>query len=848
MEMTIFYSNIDRFGNNLLIRGFENGKRFNRKHKFYPTFHVPDPSGDWQSLDGRTLGQMKPGSMHDCKDFIDKYSDVTNFGVYGTTNYVHQFISETFPGKIKYDRTKLNICTIDIEVGSEDGFPEPRDAKHEIITITIKDNNKSLYHTWGSYDFDSDKCEQDVFYHRCRDEKDLLLSFLEYWSFHIPDIITGWYSDFFDIPYLVNRIARVLGEGCVYSLSPWRKINGGKSQKYTLKARPEGTDDIIGGEETYDIVGISQLDYINLFKKFTLNTLGQQESYKLDHIANVVLGEKKLDYSEYGSLHMLYKSDYQKFVEYNIKDVELVDRIEEKLGLIDLVLTMAYRAKCTLNETLGTVGIWDAILYNEFKRRKIAVPQKKTSSYNTIEGGHVKDPQVGSHEWVVSFDLNSLYPHLIMQYNMSPETVVNDIRRNTTIDELLELCSENKDANIPDDRCLTATGQLFRNDVEGIIPQIIQEYYDERVQIKKQMLDAKQRYEKDKTKAIEREISILDNNQMAIKIAMNSFYGALANKYFRYFDVRVAEAITVSGQFTIRWAEKILNNYLNKILKTDTDYVIAIDTDSVYLNLGPFVDKVMPGETDKNKIVNFLDKASAQIEKHLDKGYTQLASFMQAPRQKMVMAREIIADKAVWTAKKRYIAHVWDSEGVRYAEPKLKVTGVEAVRSSTPQVCRELITNTLKKIVTSSESEVQKHIEELRVEYMKLSPEDIAFPRGVSEMEKWADAASLYKKGTPIHVRAALLYNDQLNKNKLSSRYERIMSGNKMKFLYMKMPNPLHENVFGFVNVLPKELDLAQYIDYNKQFEKSFLDPIQIILDAMGWNAEKQNNLEDFFG
>ena len=836
MEMTIFYSNIDRFGNNLLIRGFQNGKRFQRKHKFYPTFHVPDPNGDWQSLDGRAVSEMKPGDMKECRDFIDKYEDVANFGVYGTTNYVHQFISEAFPGKIKYDRTKLNICTIDIEVGSEDGFPEPRDAKHEIITITIKDNNKSLYHTWGSYDFDSDKCEQDVFYHRCRDERDLLLSFLEYWSDRIPDIITGWYSDFFDIPYLVNRIARVLGEESVYSLSPWRKVS---PDNKTIAGREQ-----VG----FDIMGVSQLDYIDLFKKFTLNTLGQQESYKLDHIANVVLGEKKLDYSEYGSLHMLYKSDYQKFVEYNIKDVELVDRIEEKLGLIDLVLTMAYRAKCTLKETLGTVGIWDAILYNEFKRRKIAVPQKKTSSYNTIEGGHVKEPQVGMHDWVVSFDLNSLYPHIIMQYNMSPETVVNEIRRNTTIDELLELCSENKDANIPDDRCLTATGQLFRNDIEGIIPQIIQEYYDERVQIKKQMLDAKQRYEKDKTKAIEREISILDNNQMAIKIAMNSFYGALANKYFRYFDARVAEAITVSGQFTIRWAEKILNEYLNKLLKTDTDYVIAIDTDSVYLNLGPFVDKVMPGETDKNKIVNFLNKASAQIEKHLDKGYTQLASFMQAPRQKMVMAREIIADKAVWTAKKRYIAHVWDSEGVRYAEPKLKVTGIEAVRSSTPQVCRELITDTLKKIVTSSESEVQKHIEELRVEYMKLSPEDIAFPRGVSEMEKWADAASLYKKGTPIHVRAALLYNDQLNKNKLGSRYERIMSRNKMKFLYMKMPNPLHENVFGFVNVLPKELDLAQYIDYNKQFEKSFLDPIQIILDAMGWNAEKQNNLEDFFG
>ena len=836
MEMTIFYSNIDRFGNNLLIRGFKNGKRFDKKHKFYPTFHMPDSNGDWQSLDGCSLTEKKPGDMRACRNFLDKYEDVANFAVYGTTNYVHQFISETFPGKIKYDRTKLNICTIDIEVGSEDGFPEPRDAKHEIITITIKDNNKSLYHTWGSGDFDSDKCTQDVFYHHCRDEKDLLLSFLEYWSDRIPDIITGWYSDFFDIPYLVNRIARVLGEDSVYSLSPWRKVNVDNK--------------IIAGREQvgFDIVGVSQLDYIDLFKKFTLNTLGQQESYKLDHIANVVLGEKKLDYSEYGSLHMLYKSDYQKFVEYNIKDVELVDRIEEKLGLIDLVLTMAYRAKCTLKETLGTVGIWDAILYNEFKRRKIAVPQKKLSSYDTIEGGHVKDPQVGSHEWVVSFDLNSLYPHLIMQYNMSPETVVNNIRSGTTIDELLDLCSQKKDANIPDDMCLTATGQLFRNDVEGIIPQIIQEYYDERVQIKKQMLDAKQRYEKNKTKAIEREISILDNNQMAIKIAMNSFYGALANKYFRYFDARVAEAITVSGQFTIRWAEKILNEYLNRMLKTDMDYVIAIDTDSVYLNLSPLVKKIMPGETDKEKIVNFLDKAGTQIEKHLDKGYTQLASFMQAPRQKMVMAREIIADKAVWTAKKRYIAHVWDSEGVRYAEPKMKVTGIEAVRSSTPQVCRDLIMNTIKKIVTSSESGVQQYIEELRVEYMKLSPEDIAFPRGVSEMEKWVDAAALYKKATPIHVRAALLYNKSLNDNKLGSRYERIQSGNKMKFLYMTMPNPIQENVFGFVNVLPKELDLEQYIDYNKQFEKSFLDPIQVILDAMGWNAEKQNNLEDFFG
>ena len=370
----------------------------------------------------------------------------------------------------------MNICTIDIEVASEDGFPEPEQARYEIITITIKNNNGKIYHTWGTSGFDADKCSQNVLYRKCKDERDLILDFIEYWSDHIPDILTGWYSEFFDVPYLINRIIRIFGEDMIKSLSPWRRV--------------EQNNKIISGREMvgYNIIGIPQLDYIDLFKKFTLNTLGQQESYKLDHIAYVVLGEKKLDYSEYGSLHLLYKHDYQKFVEYNVKDVELVDKLEDKLGLIDLILTMAYRSKCTLSETLGTVGIWDAILYNEFKKRKIAVPPKKSSDYNTIEGGYVKEPQIGMHDWIVSFDLNSLYPHLIMQYNMSPETVVDRIIPDLTVDKLLNM----PDIDIPEDTCLTATGQLFKNDVEGIIPQIIQEYYDERVVIKQKMIDAKQ--------------------------------------------------------------------------------------------------------------------------------------------------------------------------------------------------------------------------------------------------------------------------------------------------------------------------------------------------------------------
>ena len=840
----MFYTNIDRYGNNLLFRGYDKNGPVEKKIKFEPTFHIPDNDGDWKSLDGQTLSEIQPGrkydkngkivkrgTMRDCKEFLQKYDDVSNFKVYGTTNYIHQFIS-AFPGNIKYDRTQMNICTIDIEVGSEDGFPEPEQAKYEIITITIKNNNGNIYHTWGTGDVDVDKCSQDVLYRKCKDERDLLLDFIEYWSNHIPDILTGWYSELFDVPYLINRIRRIFGEEMILNLSPWRKVEEHNARSETVH-----------NNHKYNIIGVTQLDYIDLFKKFTYNTLGQPESYKLDHIANVVLGEKKLDYSEYGSLHLLYKHDYQKFVEYNIKDVELVDKLEDKLGLINLVLTMAYRSKCTLNDTLGTVGIWDAILYNEFKKRKIAVPPRKNSDYDTIEGGYVKEPQIGMHEWVVSFDLNSLYPHLIMQYNMSPETIVNSVIPGTTVDKLLDM----SDIDIPEDTCLTATGQLFKNDVHGIIPQIIQEYYDERVVIKQKMIDAQQRYQKNKTESIDREISLLYNNQMAIKIAMNSYYGALANKYFRYFDVRVAEAITVTGQLTIRWAEKALNHYLNDLLKTDDDYVVAIDTDSVYLNLGPFVERIMSNETDKEKIVNFLHKASQHIEKHLENEFDRLKTKLKAPRQKMIMAREIIADKAIWTAKKRYIANVLDSEGVRFAEPKLKLTGIEAVRSSTPQVCKQLITDTIKKIITSTEADVQKHIDDLRQEYMKLSPEEIAFPRGVSDMSKFYDSSSLYTKGTPIHVRAALLYNKQLDDKNLGNMYERIQSGNKMKFLYMLMPNPIKENVFGFVTVMPKELDLEQYIDYNTQFVKSFLDPIQVILNAMGWKSEKQYTLEDFF-
>jgi DNA polymerase elongation subunit (family B) len=836
--MSTFYTNIDRYGKNLLYRGYQDGRAITKKVSFEPTFFIPsNESSDWSALDGTRVSKFNPGSMRDAKEFLERYKDVSNFTVHGTTNYVHQFISDTWPTKVNFEQKKMNISFLDIEVMSESGFPLPERAEWEVQSITLKNINKKTYFVWGVGGFDTSGYDGNVIYRNCKDERELLLDFMAHWEEHTPDIISGWYSESFDIPYLVNRIIKLFGEDAVKALSPWRMV--------------ETKEEFFAGRNRLkvNIVGITQLDYLDVFKKFTYNTLKEQESYKLDHIAYVVLEEKKLDYSEYGSLHRLYRENFQKFIEYNIKDVSLLQRIDEELGLFTLVLVMAYRSRCTIAEVLGTTSIWDATLLNEFASRNIAVPPKTYSGYNPIEGGYVKDPIPGMYKYVVAFDLNSLYPHIIMQYNMSPETIVNHRVSGIDVDYLLKVLDEDLELDIPENYTMTATGQCFLNNKSGIIPEVIQQYYNERAEVKAEMLKLKQELENNnKSKDLKTQIGIMDNIQMSIKIMMNSLYGAIANKYFRYFDVRMAEAITISGQLTIRWGEIVLNKYMNELVGTENvDYVIAIDTDSVYVNMEPLVIKFLGEEHDTNKAIDFLAKAGPKFEKKFEKGYAYMAKKLQAPQQKMVMGREIIADKAIWTAKKRYIANVWDNEGVRYKEPHLKIVGIEAVRSSTPKACQDMIKELLKLIMHTDERTVQKEISKKRELFRDLSPEDIAFPRGISDLEKYMDRKTVYSKGAPMHCRAALLYNQALKDYNITSSYDSIQSGNKMKFMYMKMPNPLHENVFGFENVFPRETDLVKYVDYDLQFEKALVDALQPIMKAVGWTPEKRGTLEGLF-
>jgi DNA polymerase elongation subunit (family B) len=586
---------------------------------------------------------------------------------------------------------------------------------------------------------------------------------------------------------------------------------------------------------------------MELFQKFGY-TYGPQESYALNHIAYVVLGEKKLSYEESGSLKNLYKDDYQKYIDYNMKDVQLVDRLEEKLGLITLAITMAYKGGVNFQDTFGVTAIWESIIFRKLYQNKIITPltQKyddyqiigatETSKKNpspafraegkshNIAGGYVKDPIPGKYEWVVSFDLNSLYPNIIVQNNMSPETIVEYPKQ-------------------PEELARAANETYYRKDFQGVLPKIIEEYYDERVSVKNMMLAAKSEMQKGYTFELDKEINNLENRQMAIKILLNSLYGALANKHFLYFRPSLAEGVTLTGQKAIKWAQKTMNSELRKLLKSDKDYVIAIDTDSLYVNFGPLVEKFAP-----NNPVLFLDQiCKDHFEPAIAKAYNEFFKMHNAYKNRMVMAREAISDVGIWTAKKRYILNVHNNEGVQYAEPKLKIMGIEAIKSSTPEIVRNKFKEAFKLIISGTEKETQAFIAKFKAEFKSLNPEAVAFPRGVSNITDWHDRKTIFKKSCPIHVRGSLLHNYYLKQNKLNNKYELIQNGDRIKFVYLKLPNSIKQNVVSFKDVLPKELKLHNYINYDLQFEKTFIEPLNLILNPIGWSAEEQATLEDFF-
>ena len=843
------YTFCKKYGNKIFLREHNDpAPRTITKHKW--DVYYEDKDGKYKSIEGRPLRKDTFPTVKKATDNIKNNSDYLKS--YGAKNFGYQYIRDKFLHANPITPKEIYIGNIDIETGRDaQGYSSAEEARCPVTSITLHNIGRDQYVVWGYHTDGYTPKHENVRYVDCKDEVSMLVKFFNFLAINYPDVITGWNCKQYDIPYLINRVNKIYHtpEDLIEGISPFGIVN--ESEMH----------DAFGNEhQVYDIVGVHILDYLDLFKKFTYTT---PENYKLDTVAHLILGDNKIDYSEYANLQDLYNKNYELFIDYNIKDVEIVTRLDEKLKLFDLILSVAYKAGINYNEVVSPVTTWDVLIYNAVMDQGIVpsaeMPSAKGGQYI---GAFVKEPIPGMYKWIVSCDLNSLYPHLQMGINISPEKRIPDDMLPKELKDLrvdllgvesgIRLLLEEKiDTSIlrKYDVSLSPNGQFYKRDADGFIPVILEGLYNERKAVKRSMLDDKQKMEDDSSLNLGSQISQKNTLQMALKILMNSEYGALANQYFRYFDLRNAEAVTSSGQLAILWVAKHLNIFLNRIIKTeDVDYVVAIDTDSVYLNLEGLVDRfVRPKSSSTERIVGVIDGwASKILEPEIDRIYDELAKYVNAHRQKMVMSREVIADKAFWTGKKRYALNVHDNEGVRYAKPKTKIMGLECVRSSTPEFCRNHIKDGIVKILTKDETHVQEFIMGVKEDFLSQPPEEISFPRGTNNIEKWVGDDGFPKKGCPIHVRGCIVYNKYLDDNEFTD--EKIKSGDKIKFCHLKQPNIFKSRVLSYPPAMNPEAykELEDSIDYEQQWVGTFFKPVDAIMQCVGWTGERVNSIFDF--
>lgn len=896
--MTKFYTNIEVRGDTVYYRGYENDVPVQQKIIYRPHLFVDtaDQTSKYTLFNStKRLVKREFESASAMKQFIDTYKDVPNYGIYGCKDISRQFIGNTFPGEIQWDYSKTKIFFFDIETcvshllvepsvkvqikrtedsdveivtahdllripdtvtvynpdtqkwGSLDvsgfvksGFPDIARALEEINMISMYDHTDQKLIIWSVLQVNATNKIYSEFsnvdFRYFSTETELLKDFVTFFASTRIDILSGYNSELFDMPFLINRLTRVLGEGYTKLLSPWRNI---KSRTIRFEDGKTVT--------TYDISGITHLDYLVLYKKFNP---GGRESFKLDYIAEYELGKRKVSLGDmsFRDSYTLNEETIQNFIYYNAIDTFLLHELEREILQIRLAMQLGFMAKCPFADVVSAMRLWESIIYNYFLDIDIVEElDKEHNERHSIVGAYVHEPTPGKYGWTISVDATSKYPSIIMQNNLSPETIV-DYWSDVTMDDVY---NGKYDGKAPVNTILSANGLITSTEQTGFIPILIKRMFDLRKQTKNEMLDKKKHIKElekanktDDIKKLKSIVAALDVAQLAFKVASNSFYGCLALPHFKYYDYRLAEAVTTTGQVFIRHTMRETNDILNKILKTQCDYGLMADTDSFYFIVDTLVQKHCKNKT-PDEIVTFLEKFVFEvIQPGLNKQLANIASRFGIKECKIFYKLECIGPNIIIIAKKRYAFDILYSEGVRYTEPEMKVMGMEIVRSSTPSAIKEFLRDSVKTCLRGTQEQLQNKLAKIKTEFMKLEYYDISFPRGVNGMDVYSDPAGIYKKGCPIHVRAALVYNNMLKKLGVNDKYPTITDGSKLKFVFLKMPNPTYENVIAFIDKFPTEIKLEKYIDYNTQFDKAFLAPIEGILDAIGWSAEQQVELD----
>lgn len=837
----------------------ENGQGVYKKEHFKPYLYVAsnDPSKfDAVGIDGANLYKKEFGSEWERNDFLKKYKGQKYFNLPST----QQYLLERYYDKSINDLISQPLRTFyyDIEVIADE-FPDAKEAKFEITSITIYDSFVKKYFVWGCQKYDFYSCKdhlkdiepEEIVYTFCVSEKDLLKKFIRYWRANFPDLLVGFNSYSFDLPYIVHRIEKLFGEGKASTLSPVDYIYGHEKENKFSQTYTE-----------YDIGGVSHLDYMVLYKTFTP---GERESDGLDFICNDELKYGKLEYGD-TSLADLSKKDWNRFINYNIWDVKLLIDLEKKKKYLDVAKFSAFSGFCNIDKALGKVAIITGIIAKQGLMKNQIITTQDEGDKTKIPGGFVKDPEPGMYKNVIVMDLNSLYPNTIITLNISPETkvakIANETKDITTIyhfkkKQMIDIPSEKfKQILIKKNWCVSAAGIIFDQNKKGLCAEFVDDLYQKRKSVKKTMLKIESELSGLDENSIEHKskkflASQLDTEQYLYKILLNSTYGVLANRFFALYDLDCAKSITMTGQELIKQSDKIANEYICREWNLDAkDRVCACDTDSAIISIDDVLSKTNSIIVDKNgdltkEFVEIEDKISLNLNKGVQEWAKETYNTVDC---RFEFKRESACPKAIWVGKKHYVMNIKNSEGVKM--DKMKYKGLSVVKSTFSDLTKNIIKDIVKGIFDSQDkTKADDQFFKSYEEFFNMSINDIAVRSNIKVLKDYKSNGFDTQKGCPRHVKWSIYYNEMLKTLGLENKYPLIEEGKKIKLIYVK-PNKYNIDGIAYTDSLPEEFGLQP--DKETMFDKCVIKCLSPIFQALKWNVpnpkkQYEFSLEEFF-